>query len=207
MTSDFNPDVINLLFLQPDIEFLKGTEKLNSGNSPRIKDDLKTVFDLYYEALVLYANRFVIVLDECEDLVQDLLIELWEKNPYFPDDISLKVFLYKSTRNKCLNAIKHSKVKDKYAAANSIAQLEDDSLFLEQILEEEIVRQLYQAIELLPDRKKEIIKLSLKGLKNQEISEILNIKLQTVKTLKSQSYTILRQQFQDLDTFLYFLLS
>src|SRR6218665_2490677 len=138
MTSDFNPDVINLLFLQPDIEFLKGTEKLNSGNSPRIKDDLKTVFDLYYEALVLYANRFVIVLDDCEDLVQDLLIELWEKNPYFPDDISLKVFLYKSTRNKCLNAIKHSKVKDKYAAANSIAQLEDDSLFLEQILEEEI---------------------------------------------------------------------
>nr|WP_294789014.1 RNA polymerase sigma-70 factor [uncultured Flavobacterium sp.] len=170
------------------------------------KDDLKKIFDSYYEALVSYGCRFITSRDECEDLVQDVFVELWEKNASFPDSTSLKVFLYKVVRNKCFNFIKHSKVKDKFAASN-IQLLEDDNLFLEQILEEEIVRQLHKAIELLPDRKKEIIKLSLIGHPNAEIAEILGIKLQTVKTLKSQSYTILRSQFKDLDTILYFLIS
>jgi RNA polymerase sigma-70 factor (family 1) len=179
---------------------------LKSSHNSLTKSDLKKIFDTYYEALVSYGCRFLPLKDECEDLVQDIFVNLWEKNLTFPDTISLKVYLYKTIRNKCFNCIKHSKVKDKYVA-NNIQMLEDDELFLEQILEEEIVRQLHQAIEVLPDRKKEIIKLSLKGLKNDEIAETLGIKLQTVKTLKSQSYTILRKQFKDLGTALYFLLA
>ncbi|CAD0002377.1 RNA polymerase sigma-70 factor [Flavobacterium salmonis] len=171
-----------------------------------LKSDLKNIFDAYYESLVSYGCRFLSLRDECEDLVQDIFVELWEKELAFPDEISLKVYLYKVTRNKCFNFIKHSKVKDKYTAG-IIQSLEDDSLFLEQIMEEEIVRQLHKAIELLPDRKKEIIKMSLIGLKNTEIAEALNIKLQTVKTLKSQSYAILRSQFKDLETLLYFLIA
>lgn len=163
------------------------------------------MFDTYYEALVKYANRFLILTDECEDLVQDVFVGLWEKENTFPDETALKVFLYKSVRNKCYNVIKHNKVKDNYAE-NIVMSIEDDNLFLNQILEEEIVRLLYRAIDVLPERKKEIIKLSLKGLTNSEIAEELDIKLQTVKTLKSQSYTILREQFRDLSTIIYFLL-
>ena len=125
-----------------------------------IKSDIRKMFDAYYEALVKYANRFLILTDECEDLVQDVFVSLWEKENTFPDETSLKVFLYKTVRNKCYNVIKHNKVKDKYAESVVIS-LEDDNLFLEQVLEEEIVRQLYQAIDVLPERKKQIIKLSL----------------------------------------------
>lgn len=171
-----------------------------------VKSDIRKMFDTYYEALVKYANHFLPLIDECEDLVQDVFVSLWERENTFPDETSLKVFLYKTVRNKCYNAIKHNKVKDKYAES-VVVSLEDDNLFLEQVLEEEIVRQLYQAIGALPERKKQIIKLSLKGLKNNEIAEELQIKLQTVKTLKSQSYTILREQFQDLSAIIYFLLN
>lgn len=167
---------------------------------------IKNIFDTYYETLVLYANRFLPLKDECEDIVQDIFVSLWEKEQTFPEEISLKVFLYKATRNKCFNVIKHNKVKNKYVAS-TIQALEDDNLFLKQILEEEIVRQLHKAIEVLPNRKKEIIKLSLMGLKNNEIAETLGIKLQTVKTLKSQSYKILRVQFKELSTIIYFLLA
>ena len=82
-----------------------------------------------------------------------------------------------------------------------------NNLFLKQILEEEIVVQLHQAIEILPERKREILKLSLKGIKNNEIAEILNIKLQTVKTLKSQSYKILRDQFKGIENIVYLFLN
>lgn len=179
---------------------------MNSNKASLTKADLKKIFDTYYEALVSYAGRFLPLKDECEDLVQDIFVDLWEKNLQFPNSIALKVYLYKVARNKCFNCIKHNLVKDKYAAGN-MESLEDDDLFLEQILEEEIVRQLHKAIDVLPERKKEIIKLSLKGFKNTEIAEMLGIQLQTVKTLKSQSLTILRKQFKDLGTVLYFLLA
>jgi DNA-directed RNA polymerase specialized sigma24 family protein len=72
-----------------------------------LKSDLKKTFDAYYEALVSYGCRFITVRDECEDLVQDIFVDLWEKDLKFPDEISLKVYLYKTTRNKCFNFIKH----------------------------------------------------------------------------------------------------
>lgn len=172
------------------------------NNTILTENDLKVTFDLYYKSLLMYASRFLPSVAECEDLIQDIFISIWENETVFPDEISLKIYLYKSTRNKCYNIIKHKKVEQDYAF-NSIQALEDDNLFLKQVLEEEIVRELYQAIEILPERKKEIIKLSLKGIKNSEIAEILNIKLQTVKTLKSQSYTILRAKFKDISNLIY----
>ncbi|QTD38582.1 RNA polymerase sigma-70 factor [Polaribacter batillariae] len=171
----------------------------------QIKQDFKQIFDDNYEALVLYATRFLPLKETSEDLVQDLFVDLWNKNNSFPDNLSLKAYLYKATRNKCYNIIKHYKVKDKHSL-NTIKALHDDNLFFKNILEEEIVKQLHQAIEKLSDRKKEIIKLSLKGIKNNEISENLGIKLQTVKTLKSQAYKILREQFRDIENTIYFLL-
>lgn len=175
---------------------------MNQYNTILKENDLKVVFDLYYKSLLMYANRFLPSVAECEDLIQDVFISIWENKTTFPDAISLKIYLYKSTRNKCYNSIKHKKVQQDYALS-ALQSLEDDNLFLKQVLEEEIVRELYQAIEILPERKKEIIKLSLKGIKNAEIAEILNIKLQTVKTLKSQSYAILRTKFKDISHLIY----
>ncbi len=165
---------------------------------------IKKLFNEHYRSLVQYSNRFLSI-EEGEDLVQDVFINLWEKQTTFPDELHLKLYLYKAVRNKCYNVIKHNLVKNKYATT-AIQSLEDDDLFLKHVLEEDIVSQLYKAIEGLPDRKKEIIKLSLKGLKNTEIAVELGIQLQTVKTLKSQSYKILREQFQDLEAIIYFLL-
>lgn len=174
-----------------------------------IKSELNHLFEKYYETLVLFANRFLPLRDECEDLVQDAFVGLWENRKIFPDEISSKVFLYKTVRNKCYNVIKHNKVKDKYTAhvMHSLESSEDDSSFLKKVLEEEIVRQLHEAIEILPQRKKAIIRLSLKGLKNNEIAEELGIKLQTVKTLKSQSYKMLRVQFKELGVVISFLIA
>lgn len=171
-------------------------------NSSLTQSDLKAVFDSYYKSLLMYANRFLYSKEECEDLIQDIFISIWEKKIDFHDETTLKIYLYKSVRNKCYNVIKHKKIEHDYAS-NAVQTLEDDNFFLKQVLEEEIVREIYQAIEILPERKREIIKLSLKGIKNNEIAEILNIKLQTVKTLKSQSYAILREKFKDISHLIY----
>mgnify|MGYP003458646194 CR=1 FL=1 len=126
-------------------------------------NDLKKIFDLYHKSILMYANSFLPLIGECEDLVQDIFIHIWEKKMDFPDEISLKAYLYKSTRNRCYNIIKHKKIKVDYAVT-VCESLQDDNLFLKQILEEEIARELYQAIEILPERKKEIMKMCLRGI-------------------------------------------
>ncbi|WP_136465326.1 RNA polymerase sigma-70 factor [Flagellimonas onchidii] len=168
-----------------------------SINSNANKNDrLKGVFNEYYKPLVSYACNFIPSTAECQDLVQDVFVTLWEKELMFPDDTSLKVYLYTSVRNKCYNIIKHKRVKDKYVL-EAMKSLQDDNLFIKQIVNEEVAKELHNAIEKLPERKKEIIKLSLMGVKNQDIALRLGIKLQTVKTLKSQTYKILREKFKD----------
>ncbi len=77
----------------------------------------------------MYANRFLPSVAECEDLIQDIFISIWENKTTFPDAISLKIYLYKSTRNKCYNSIKHKKVEQDYALS-ALQSLEDDNLFL-----------------------------------------------------------------------------
>ncbi|RAV29160.1 sigma-70 family RNA polymerase sigma factor [Sinomicrobium soli] len=169
------------------------------------RSDIHKVFDKYYSALVLYANRFLPLRNECEDLVQDIFVDLLEKKPVFPDETSLRAYLYKSTRNRCYNHLKHLKVRDKYAS-HRIQQVEEEASFLQEVMEEEISRQLYQAVESLSGRKREIIMLSLKGLKNSDIALTLGIQLQTVKTIKSSAYRELRALFSHTDVIACFIM-
>ncbi|MEC3906675.1 RNA polymerase sigma-70 factor [Tamlana sp. 2201CG12-4] len=158
--------------------------------------NLRSVFKTYYKALTSYAHNYIDSSSECQDIVQEVFISIWEKKTTFSNEVSLKVYLYKSVRNKCYDSIKHKKVKETYAK-RVLQELKDDNIFVKHVLEEEMTLKLYKAIETLPKRKKEIIKLSLGNLNNKDIADRLNIKLQTVKTLKSQAYKALRKLFNE----------
>lgn len=157
------------------------------------KQTLKLVFEQYYKPLVLYANNLIHSKEASEDFVQNIFVTLWKDKRHFENNKTLKAFLYKAIRNKCLNYIKHEQVKQKY----SIDILNNTVEAKVAETEHEMVVYLHNAIARLPKRRKQVIKLYLKGLKNQEIAERLSIKLQTVKILKVQAYQNIRSYFKD----------
>ena len=57
---------------------------------------------------------------------------------------------------------------------------------------EETIRQLYDAIDTLPPRSRELILLNLQGKDNAEAAEAMGISLNTVKSLKKTAYSALR---------------
>lgn len=71
---------------------------LNAGN----EDAIKTVFNLYYEKLCLYAESIVRDHDTAEDIVEDLFVYIWINIKRSPINTSLKNYLYKSIYNNCL---------------------------------------------------------------------------------------------------------
>ncbi|WP_165836000.1 RNA polymerase sigma-70 factor [Marinifilum breve] len=157
------------------------------------KDNFRKIFDHYFVSLVAFANTFVSNINLSEDLVQEVFVRLWEKQDEYQNEITLKVYLYRAVRNKCLSNIKHEQVKNKYIA-ESLPKLETEEFFLDQVLSEEVSRLLYRFIGELPKQKQQIIRYSLLGLKNQEIADVMGLAVNSVKSHKLNAYRVLREK-------------
>lgn len=167
--------------------------KLQSGNEL----ELKRLYQLYFPHFLSFAFQYVKDEEVCRDLVQDVFIAYWERHEHFSDIVSLKVFLYRSIRNKCLNELRavHANVCERLD--NSEEMMSDD--FLEEnIIREEVAFIVRQKIADLNPQAQKIVRFSLQGKTNQEIADLLSISINTVKTHKKNIYSILRIELRDL---------
>lgn len=154
------------------------------------------MFSRYYRSLCHYAFKYLGDDDLAEDTVQDTFVNIWQNSASFTDEISVKVFLYKTVRHKCLNRIKHQQVRDeKLKQLKFDEQLED--AFENEVIREETLGLFYKAIENLPKASKAVILLAIKGMNNEEIATQLNLSVNTVKTHKKTAYSLLRLQLKD----------
>lgn len=160
-------------------------EQIKQGNEHALEKFTKE----NYLSFCSVADRFVGNIDEAEDIVQDVLIRLWENRHRYPEIVCLKSFVYTMIRNHALNAIRQRKRSEAQLRNKPI---EEEPGFLNIIIEEESSRLLLQAINTLPEQSSRIIRMSLEGLKNGEIAEQLNISENTVKVLKYRSLKKLR---------------
>lgn len=151
----------------------------------------QVLYKEYYRALVVYAIGFVEQREIAEDIVQDLFSSIWEKSIELQSHAALKAFLYNSTKNRCINHIRHDSVKNKYAE-HFLSNPEESTEFESAMEEEEIYRQLFLAIEALPPRCREIFELNLSGKRNDEIAALLDLSIETVKTQKKKALKILK---------------
>ena len=168
-------------------------DKFKDGN----REAFEEIFNSFFSALCNFANTFVHDVHQSEDFVQEIFISLWDHRKNFDDLLSLKSFLYKSVRNKCLNFIKHQNIVNKHQEVQ-LKDLENDAVFFDHMIEEETHRLLYDAINELPPSCKKILLLSISGLTNPEIAEDLNISINTVKTQKAIAYKQLRLKLKEL---------
>ncbi len=153
----------------------------------------KLMYDYYYRILVLYSMKFVQQEEIAKDIVQDVLVSIWEQDNLFETISGLKNFLYSSVRNKSLNHIKHLKVEENYLQSLGMVSHDPNQLELE-IEEQEIYRRIFEVIDELPAKCKEIFEMHLNGKKNKEIAEILKLSIETVKTQKRRAMKHLRNR-------------
>lgn len=163
--------------------------------------DLKDFFYFNFQGLSTFAARYIPDKILCEDIVQEVFINFWEKQRSFPNVIAVKAFLYTSVRNLCLDHLKHEKVKAKFQT-NQLYRQETTESFLEAVIRKEAYNEIYHEIDKLPEMGKKVLLLALREKSNDEIAMILNIAINTVKTHKARAYKVLRRTLNDL--FLFF---
>ena len=79
---------------------------------------------------------------------------------------------------------------------------EFESESLSAIVFEEVIRKLRHVIDEMPPKRREVILMSMKKMKNEEISAELNISQNTVKKHKKEAYAVIKKAIQS-DLFLF----
>lgn len=176
--------------------------KCNNGEVFVFEEFFKEYFSKFY----YFAMRFIEDRHACEDIVQDTFISIWEQREGTYDSVLMfQAYVYKTIRNKALNYLKHSRIKEQYSQAY-LKELESEEFIMESVLEEETHFTLYEAIRQLTPQCRQVIKLHLEGKSNKEIAEEMQISIITVKSHKMVAFSRLRKMLKDVATMVLFFL-
>lgn len=157
------------------------------------------LYKLYFTPFCLYA--YVLIPDEelVKEIVNDVFLKIWNKREDIKIKYRIKPYLYRCVHNSCLdhlklkkNAFRQYKIAD---ISDKIKELEgeDEEYIIKQISLNNLEKDIAGSIDLLPARCKEIFILSrFELLSYIEISEKLNISVNTVKTQMSRALDSLR---------------
>lgn len=157
------------------------------------KEVFEALFNEYYPVLVKYAEGFVFNRQVCEDIVQNLFVYFWDNVEQLTNESSLKAYLFRSVKNRCLNYLRDLQVLDKRKLLFLEAMLNCKKS--EDWLDPELTNKIKNAIDTLPNQMAVVFRLKyIQGFKLKEISESLNVSENTVKTQLSRAKSKLRKK-------------
>jgi len=157
----------------------------------------KALFLTYYAALCEYASQFISE-EDAEELVQELMIYLWESREQLVIATSLKSYLFIAVKNRSYNAIRKAKYRERAHSRLydylSKQQLDDPDLYTMN----DLTAKIKDAIDSLPDSYRETFQMSrFDGLTNTQIASALHVSIKTVEYRITQSLKILRMKLKD----------
>lgn len=155
-----------------------------------------SLFQKYYPILCTYCYRFV-RLEDAEEIVQDVMLWLWENKDKSVIDYSLKQYLFKAVYNRSMTRIVQNEVKQRADAAyheRMLDMLQEVDVY--QI--SELSKHIQKAIDELPPSYKEAFVMHrFRDLSYKEIAEILNVSPKTVDYRIQQALKILRVKLKE----------
>ena len=163
-----------------------------------LKNDDKDAFDLifrkYYQPLCAYAYR-VVSMHDAEEVVQDLLLWMWQNRAKLNIKMSLRAYLYQSVRLNCIKRLQSKKAQRRRETIYwelTYTDVEEGDYNIEELLS-----LVHTAISKLPETYKEaFIKHRFRGSSYQEIAEDLGISSKTVDYRISRALKLLRSELK-----------
>lgn len=174
--------------LEHDSSFL--LERLKAGD----RKIFTQLFDYYYSALVIFADRYLHDLGSAEDTVQSVFVKMWENRQNLKT-ASVRFHLINAVRNSCIDLIRKEGTREKYMQRQIRQSFHAGEDFW---AESELKEMIETAIGRLPDRCREIFLLSrFEGLNSKEIAQKLQLSQRTVETQITNALKILRKELKD----------
>jgi RNA polymerase sigma-70 factor (ECF subfamily) len=154
------------------------------------------IYKEYAARLYQFCTQFIDDKQHAEDIVTESFVQLWKQHGDFHSLNDIRGFLYVTAKNFCYSALRDKKRRNKHhqRILHTLETAQDS--ILTYIVKAEHRRELHQAIALLPDRRRHIVKEMIdNGATVRELAIALNISEQTVysameKAIKSLKETL-----------------
>ena len=152
------------------------------------------LFRKWYAPLVGFAQRVTCERADAEDVVQNVMGELWRRCGSLQIQGSLSGYLHTATRNRALNAIRSSRHAVPVAAIDAERPGPSTDTLLEHA---EFEVAVWEAVGTLAPACQEIFMLSrAQGLRYAEIAVTLGVSVKTVETQMGRALRILRTKLE-----------
>jgi RNA polymerase sigma-70 factor, ECF subfamily len=161
-------------------------------NRIRLGDEkaFDSLFKELYPYLLNFAHQLLNKLPEAEETVSDVFVKLWQNREEIIIQGSLKSYLYQMVHNLAINKIDH--FKSQKFQPNIITGMEEwkqihnsysvEDTLIQRLEAAETEQIIFKAVEKLPEKCKEIFKLSrYDNLTHEEIAGKLNLSQNTVR--------------------------
>ena len=190
MTLDDQKHIISLW-----IQFLDGNENA-----------FYHLYCLFLDDLLTYGRRVGGDNEMVEDLIQDLFLKLYQKKIILEDNTRLRPFLFRALKNLIYNQLlRNAKLQPlpDYDFAFDLNYTIDEQLSLTQ--DQGLSDEIHHILKGLTGRQKEIIYLRfVHEMSFEEISEIMEINIQSARNLLTRSMEKLRKEVSS-TTILFFI--
>lgn len=151
----------------------------------------KMLFDRFYKPLSVVALMYTHNQNEAEDIVQQVLLKVWEEHQLKSIHTSLQSFLNVSVRNAAVNFLEKQKTRENYR--QKIPNEEESLNALDFLLNEEEQKVFKSAFADLPPKSKQVFELVyFQNMAYQKAAEKLGISINTVKSHLKTCLKILR---------------
>ena len=142
----------------------------------------KMLYNHFYKRLYHFALSMVKIKESAEEIIEDVFIRIWQQGANLPEIRNLKVYLYTAAKNTSLNYLSKRANESITEPFDHIHIEFSESASPEQLMiTAEMFNKIRLSVETLPPRCKMIFKLIREdGLKYKEVSQILNISVNTI---------------------------
>jgi RNA polymerase sigma-70 factor (ECF subfamily) len=163
------------------------------------------IVDMYQERLYHMAYRMLYNRQEAEDVVQDTFLRVYRNLERYDDSMKFSTWIYRIATNLCIDRLR--KRKPVYSLDAESADHEgldgyamipsDDRTPESELLLSDTQRIIHQAIETLPAKYKTVMVLRyLQDMSLQEIGDVLDMPVTTVKTRVHRGREFLRKKLE-----------
>ena len=146
--------------------------------------------------LCAYGKQFV-ELEDAEEVVQDIMLWLWENREMQVFDTSLQQYLFRAVRNRCLTLINKNMLKQRISNVlhEEMQEVFGDPDFY---VVEELTQRIEEAISRLPESYRVAFEMNrFQNKTYQEIASELGVSAKTVDYRIQQALKILRVELKD----------
>lgn len=157
------------------------------------QEKFEKLFRKYRTGMLHFAISITGNVEDAEEVVNDIFINIWDKQTELKEELGIKSYLFRSVKNRSLNKIRSSKTPFE-TMSEELPLAGNFTTGLEQIQFNETRDKVQYFVDQLPTRCRQVFLLSrVHELSHKEIAELMDISVKTVENQIGYALKFLRE--------------